>query len=183
MIRDGLRRVLGRRSRSPLPYDMFDRPTTQERAKAAKRMERIYHKGQERIWDGREVLAELVERHGPPQLDDTQREAIINLFAVILWGELAAWKVSADLSNHIEPMEAKLAATSQAHDEARHFYVMHDYLKELDAVPKSIHWGAKRLLEEAQQDITQRWRLYDYLTRAPKTAAMSLQISITCSPS
>ena len=30
-----------------------------------------------------------------------------------------------------------MAATGQAHDEARHFYVMRDYLSEIGPVPKN----------------------------------------------
>ena len=51
--------------------------------------------------------------------------------STILWGELAAWSISADLALQLEDAEAKMAATSQAHDEARHFYTMRDYLLEL----------------------------------------------------
>lgn len=40
-----------------------------------------------------------------------------------------------------------MAATSQAFDEARHFYVMHDYLEALDALPKKMDRGAQALLE------------------------------------
>ena len=48
---------------------------------------------------------------------------------MLMWGELAAWRISAQLADRLEPLEMKMAATSQAHDEARHFYVMHDYLE------------------------------------------------------
>ena len=27
-------------------------------------LENVYHKGQEKIWNGRQVLADLVEKHG-----------------------------------------------------------------------------------------------------------------------
>ena len=57
-------------------------------------------------------------------------------------------KISADLALHLEPLEAKLAATSQTHDEARHFYVMHDYLKLLDYEPESLPSAAHRILLE-----------------------------------
>jgi hypothetical protein len=141
MIRSTTRRLvrrLGRRDKGklrgvrpevPLPFDMFDGPLGPDEARAARKLAGIYHKGQAKAWNGEEVLAELLERHGGVQLSDSQRQAVLGLFAVILWGELAAWKISADLARQLEPLEAKLAATSQAHDEARHFYVMHDYLE------------------------------------------------------
>jgi hypothetical protein len=43
-------------------------------------------------------------------------------------------------------VEAKLAATSQAHDEARHFTVMHDYLAHLGPVPKGLGPRTTRVL-------------------------------------
>jgi hypothetical protein len=56
---------------------------------------------------------------------------------VLLWGELAAWAISADLAERIDDVEAKMAATSQAHDEARHFYVLRDYLRALgEPIPR-----------------------------------------------
>lgn len=97
----------------------------------------IYHKGQRKIWDGREVLDDLIAKHGRKSLDPNQKASLIHILTLILWGELAAWKTSAALASDIDNMGPKLAATSQAHDEARHFYVMRDYLqKVLDHKPR-----------------------------------------------
>ena len=122
-------KLRGVRPEVALPFDMFDGELSPAEARAARKLAGIYHKGQAKAWNGEEVLAELLERHGGIQLPRHLREAIVGLFSVILWGELAAWKVSADLARQLEPLEAKMAATSQARDEARHFYVMHDYLE------------------------------------------------------
>ncbi len=100
-----------------------------DEADKASKLENIYHKGQDKAWNGKEVLLDLVIKHGMPKLNPEQTLALKNIFQLILWGELAAWKISAQLSNEIEHLEPKLAATSQAHDEARHFYVMLDYLE------------------------------------------------------
>jgi hypothetical protein len=101
------------------------------------RLERLYHKGQELAWDGRRVLAELVARHGPPRLPPDKKEPALRLLSILLWGELAAWAISADLAERIDDVEAKMAATSQAHDEARHFYVLRDYLRTLgEPIPR-----------------------------------------------
>lgn len=135
------------RRRSRIPYGMFKEGDHHMAARHAKVLERIYHKGHAQAWDGQEVLGSLIETHGPPKLDPKSKEAIGRIFAVILWGELAAWRISAELAEAIEPLEPKLAATSQAFDEARHFYVMYDYLTALDALPDRLHWGAERLLE------------------------------------
>ena len=62
MILSAARRlVLGRKPSSFVPYDMFDHERTARELKSATTMERIYHKGQERAWDGKAVLAELPE--------------------------------------------------------------------------------------------------------------------------
>ena len=131
-----------------LPFDMFDEARTARQLGTSKKLANLYHKGQKKAWNGRELLATLTERHGGVKIAPDKKEAIAELFAVILWGELAAWKVSADLALQLEPMEAKLAATAQAHDEARHFYVMHDYLELLlGEVPKQLNPEAERVLE------------------------------------
>ena len=136
-----------RRKRDPIPYDMFEIERLGREAKSAKIMERIYHTGQSKAWDGKTLLNELVEKHGGIHIDPKKTEAIKNIFSIILWGELAAWKISAELAEHIEPLEAKLAATSQAHDEARHFYVMHDYLDLLGYTPAPLPDSAGRTLD------------------------------------
>lgn len=141
----------GARDHVTLPLDMFDQLRTGDEVAAAKKLEGIYHKGQRRAWNGKEVLAELVEKHGGVRVTPEQREALRALFAVILWGELAAWKISADLAQRLEPLEAKMAATAQAHDEARHFYVMHDYLELLGDVPRTLPPSTRRLLEGVLQ--------------------------------
>ncbi len=136
---------------SIIPYSMFDMERTARELKAASKMERIYHKGQEKAWNGKDVLAELLETHGGVQVKPDQLVPLRRLFAVIFWGELAAWKVSSQLALELEPMEAKMAAVSQAHDEARHFYVMHDYLQLLDYSPADLPPAANRILVEILQ--------------------------------
>tara|TARA_Y100000310_G_scaffold326179_1_gene390728 strand:- start:609 stop:1481 length:873 start_codon:yes stop_codon:yes gene_type:complete len=109
----------------------------------------LYHKGQENIWDGKDYLKECLEKHGEIKLDSSPEklESIRNIFSIILWGELAAWKISSALATHLEDNEARMAATSQAHDEARHFYVMHDYLSLLGEVPEDANEPAMQFLE------------------------------------
>jgi len=126
---------------------MFDLSRSANVARRHDRLEGIYHKGQDLAWNGREVLHELVQRHGGPQVPKDKVDALHGVFGPILWGELAAWKISAQLADRIEAMEPKMAATSQAHDEARHFYVMHDYLElATGRVPTSIPKASERLL-------------------------------------
>ncbi len=129
-----------------LPYDMFDVAHSDKEARRAKRMESIYHVGQDRIWDGREILRELIAKHGRPNIGAKERGALAQIFSVIMWGELAAWKISAQLADVIVPLPGKLAASSQVHDEARHFYVMHDYLEALGETPPPLDRWSKRVL-------------------------------------
>lgn len=130
-----------------LPYGMFDLERSAADARRFDRVENIYHRGQDLAWNGREVLARLVEKHGGVHVPKELHEPLHRVFGPILWGELAAWKISAQLADRLEPLEAKMAATSQAHDEARHFYVMHDYLKlATGSVPKGMHRASERLL-------------------------------------
>jgi hypothetical protein len=134
-----------------IPYNICDESLLEKEAKSARLLEGIYHKGQNKIWDGNEVLDELIAEHGTILIDDKNSEALKNIYSIILWGELVAWKVSLQLGSEIEDFSAKLAATSQAHDEARHFYVMRDYLELLGYVPKPLPPAVSRVLNEVLQ--------------------------------
>lgn len=133
--------------RSQLTYDMFDMARSAAEAKRYATCERLYHKGQELAWDGKEILPMLLEKHGGVHIDPEKKPALRRIFAIILWGELAAWKISAQLADALVPLEAKMAATSQAFDEARHFYTMYDYLKELDYLPEKLDPAPQALLD------------------------------------
>src|SRR5581483_8590455 len=71
------------------------------------------------------------------------------IFNILMWGELAAWKISAELADRLVELPAKMAATSQVHDEARHFYVMHDYLAAFGPIEKTIDRPSRALLDMA----------------------------------
>jgi len=133
--------------RTQIRYDMFDLERSAGEAKRLDKCEAIYHRGQQVAWDGTEVLPMLLRKHGGIHIAPEKKEALKRLFAIIMWGELAAWKISAQLAEHLVPLEAKMAATSQAFDEARHFYVMHDYLSELGYVPTRLDRAPQALLD------------------------------------
>jgi hypothetical protein len=109
---------------------------------------RIYHKGHEQAWDGRAVLDELVAKHGEIRFPDDKRDAFGTIASVLLWGELAAWSISADLALKLEDTPAKMAASSQVFDEARHFYVLRDYLWRANVPVKRLGGWSRRLLVE-----------------------------------
>ena len=129
------------------PYELVEDSLVDRTQAKLERLERLYHVGQNQIWDGRQVLADLIAKHGKPVLPPAQKESALRILSVLLWGELAAWAISADLAERIDDVEAKLAATSQAHDEARHFYVLRDYLRALgEPVPRLGGLGRRLLV-------------------------------------
>jgi hypothetical protein len=129
------------------PYELVEQSLVERAQSRLERLERLYHVGQNNIWDGREVLNGLIAKYGKPKLPDEKKEAALKILSVLLWGELAAWAISADLAERIDDVEAKMAATSQAHDEARHFYVLRDYLRALgEPVPRLGGIGRRLLL-------------------------------------
>ena len=131
-----------------LPFDMFEIARSAKEAKRFTKMENIYHKGQDKAWRGHDILGELFDKHGDDTVPPEHRPALQRVLAVIMWGELAAWKIAAQLSDELVPLEARMAAVSQAHDEARHFYVMHDYMERaLDEVPTEVTPGSAKLLD------------------------------------
>jgi hypothetical protein len=126
---------------------MFDLERGARELHSAHILEGVYHKGQDRIWDGKAVLAELLQKHGGVRLPPDRLAPLKRVLATIFWGELAAWRISAELAAHLEPLEARMAATGQTHDEARHFYVMHDYLGQLGYSPERLPHKAEALLQ------------------------------------
>lgn len=117
------------------PYHLLDDARASElddRATRArektKRLEKLYDLSLEHGWDGRQVLDDLVRKHGGIHVPPDKAEALGEVFTVILWGELAAWNVSADLARGLDDVDARKAATAQAFDEARHFAVLRAYL-------------------------------------------------------
>lgn len=132
-----------------LNTEIFATGRTAEAAQRAKKLENLYHVGQHKLWDGRQVLEDLQSRHGraPAELPRAQREALAAVVGGLMWGELAAWQISAQLADRLDHYEGKLAATSQVHDEARHFYVLHDYLRLLELPQPPLEGRTRALID------------------------------------
>lgn len=132
-----------------LNTEIFATGRTAEAAQRAKKLENLYHVGQHKLWDGRQVLEDLQSRHGraPAELPRAQREALAAVVGGLMWGELAAWQISAQLADRLVHYEGKLAATSQVHDEARHFYVLHDYLRLLELPQPPLEGRTRALID------------------------------------
>ena len=107
-------------------------------------LEGIYHKGQAQAWDGKELLGQLIVKHGGVHLQN--KEAAAHVLSLILWGELAAWNVAAELVGHFDTLSPKLAATAQAHDESRHFYVMYDYFRIAGLEPVDLPPSSRKMI-------------------------------------
>lgn len=115
-------------------------------------LEKVYHTGQNKIWDGKEVLASLFEKYSNTEVHPSHKKSLENILSIILWGEYVAWTVASEMSAEFKDYGAKMAAVSQAHDEARHFYVMRDYLKKrLNYKPAPVFEPALSILDEVSR--------------------------------
>jgi hypothetical protein len=127
---------VGRFRAWPSRDHLIDEPLALAEAETHK-LRRIYAKAGEHMWDGPAVFRAAVHKHNGIQLDRDKRVAMAHLISMLMWGELAAWIVSAELAERLELADARMAASSQVFDEARHFYVLRDYLALLHVpVPK-----------------------------------------------
>jgi hypothetical protein len=127
------------------PYELLDGWALRA-ADKTHRLERLYHQTQAKSWDPRAVLDELVAKHGGVNVPEDKREAIGHVFALILWGELAAWNIAADLARSLPDVDAKMAATGQVFDEARHFTVLRDYFERARVPLAPLNPFGRRLL-------------------------------------
>ncbi len=155
-LRLGLGSRLGAHRAWPSRALLLDEPLAlaEERTN---RLRRIYEKCASNLWDGPSVFREAVARHGGIQLAYEQRPALAQLITMLMWGELAAWTVSAELTERLEDPDARMAASSQVFDEARHFYLLRDYLALLHvpvpALDPYFVAGVRTLLDSRDLDL------------------------------
>ncbi len=123
----GIAARLGRYRGWPSRALLLDEPLALVEQRTS-RLRRLYANAQRDAWDGPKVFREAVEKHGGIQLSQEKRVALVYPLSMLMWGELAAWIVSAELAERLEDPDARLAASSQVFDEARHFYTLRDYL-------------------------------------------------------
>jgi len=138
--------MLGHARTQPFPpYDLLDEWAGRATEKT-ERLERLYHNTRDHSWDPRIVLDELEAKHGGIRVPADRRDALGHLFTVLLWGELAAWNIAADLARELPDVDAKMAATGQVFDEARHFTVLREYFRRADiALPRVNPYGERLL--------------------------------------
>jgi hypothetical protein len=129
------------------PYELLDEWAGRASDKTD-RLERLYHNTREHSWDPRVVLDELEAKHGGIRIPEDKRDALGHLFSVLLWGELAAWNIAADLARELPDVDAKMAATGQVFDEARHFTVLREYFRRAKIELPRINPFGERLLRK-----------------------------------
>jgi hypothetical protein len=106
------------------------------------------------------VLDELEAKHGGIHVPEDKREALGHVFAVILWGEMAAWNIAADLARELPDVDAKMAATGQVFDEARHFTVLRDYFRRAHITMPPLNPFGRRVLVKILQTDSVLEKLY-----------------------
>lgn len=129
-------------------YCMFDNELFGLVVKNVKVLERVYYKGYKYVWDGKEVLDNLVAQYGMLTLFEDMVIVLSCVFGLIMWGELVAWCISVELADEIELLEVKMVVISQVFDEVWYFYVMYDYLELLGVLVDRLDWGVRCLFEE-----------------------------------
>lgn len=116
------------------------------------RLRRIYANAGRDLWDGPTLFREAMAKHGGIQLERGKRAALAHIMTMLMWGELAAWVISAELAERLDDPDARMAASSQVFDEARHFYTLRDYVAALHVpVPELDPYfaaAARTLLDE-----------------------------------
>jgi len=154
-VSNSLRARTGRFRGWPNEALLIDEPLALAEQKTD-RLRRIYANALRDAWDGPTLFREAIAKHGGIQLSREKREALAHPITMLMWGELAAWIVAAELAERLDDADARLAASAQGFDEARHFYTLRDYLAALHVpVPKLDPYfaiGARRLL--ATRDLT-----------------------------
>jgi hypothetical protein len=127
---NAVRTRAGRFRRWPNEDLLIDEPLALAEERTHK-LRRIYANAGRDLWDGPTVFREAMQKHGGIQLSREKRLALAHPIVDLMWGELAAWIVAAELTERLDDPDARMAASSQVFDEARHFYVLRDYLAAL----------------------------------------------------
>jgi hypothetical protein len=76
---------------------LLDEPLALAEEKTSK-LRRIYANAGRDLWDGPAIFREVMARHGGIQLDPERRIALAHPISMLMWGELAAWIVAAELA-------------------------------------------------------------------------------------
>jgi hypothetical protein len=79
----------------------------------------------------------LLDREYTPR----QKQALVNILALVGHGEAYAWMVSTELLNEVRSTGARAAMTMQVMEEAKHFLVLRELIRAFDCeVPRMSAW-------------------------------------------
>src|SRR4029453_8465364 len=81
-------------------------------------LRRIYAKSHRDAWDGSAVFRDAVAKHGGIQLDPEKRRALVHPLTMLMWGELGAWIVSAELAERLQGADPRPPRRGQPRAEA-----------------------------------------------------------------
>jgi hypothetical protein len=146
---NAVRARLGRFRSWPNDALLLDEPLALAEEKMS-RLNRIYAKATREVWDGPAVFRAALEKHGGIQLSQEKRAALVHPISMLMWGELAAWIVAAELAERLDDPDARLAASSQVFDEARRYHILRLRRRAAMPVPKLDPYfaiGVRRLLD------------------------------------
>lgn len=90
------------------------------------RLERIYQTSHTHAWNGPEVVRQAAKNRSDLKALDSKPLAQFASFMMAV--ELTSWNQSLRLASILKSMEARLAATAQAADEANHYVTVREYL-------------------------------------------------------
>jgi hypothetical protein len=148
------------------------------------RLRRIYTKAAHGAWDAEELFRDLMSKHGGIKLDPDRRRALSHPLTMLMWGELAAWNVAAELAEQLTDADARMAASSQVFDEARHFYALRDYVSALHVPPAPLDpyftIAVRRLL--SSRDLTVKLFAMQILAEGTAAAAFRFLMDAEVEP-
>ena len=104
---NAVRARFGRFRRWPNDALLLDEPLALAEEKMS-RLNRIYAKATRDVWDGPAVSAPRWRRHDGIQLSQEKRVALAHPISMLMWGELAAWIVAAELAERLDDPDARL---------------------------------------------------------------------------
>src|SRR2546428_11254669 len=87
------------------PYELGSAVYVREAQEKYARLEKLYHLAQSRSWNGKQVLPELIQKHGGVKIDPDKRGPPARGLSGIMWGGLAAWVISPDLAGRIADVQ------------------------------------------------------------------------------
>ena len=117
VVRNAFQARVGRFRSWPNEALLIDEPLALAEERTS-RLRRIYANAGRDLWDGPSVFREAMHKHGGIQLSPEKRVALAYPIVNLMWGELGAWIVAAELAERLEDPDARMAASSQVFDES-----------------------------------------------------------------